>query len=274
VIPTNNTSSGSYQITLYYTAAEVAGWEAATGRTWATSTMQVAKVSNGFYVPDVTPATPHTADVSVVTGTMGTLGANYTIRGDFGSTGFSGFGTGVIGFALPIDINYFTGTKQATGHLLNWKINCNTSAKATMILERSTDSRNFSSINSITADVLRCMLPFDFTDTHPLSGINYYRLKVVDIDGKISYSSIVALLNAIKGYEIISLTPNPVVGDYFTLNISSAMALKRLVKRFSTTLTAGFNSIPVNTNNLSAGTYNISGSINGDKTRSLRFVKQ
>ncbi len=284
VIPTNNTSSGSYQITLYYTAAEVAGWEAATGRTWTGSAMQVAKVSNGFYVPDVTPATPHTADVSFVTGTKGTLGTNYTIRGDFGSTGFSGFGTGVIGSALPIDINYFTGTKQAASHLLNWKVNCNTSLRATMILERSKDSRNFSTINSITADALRCLQPFDFTDTHPLSGINYYRLKVIDIDGKISYSSIVALLNAIKGYEIISLTPNPVVGEYFTLNISSTMALKidvqitdlqgRLVKRFSAPLIAGFNSIPVNTNNLSVGSYNIAGNINGDKTRSIRFIKQ
>jgi len=284
VITTNNTTTGNYQLTLFYTAAEVAGWEAATGRTWAASTMQVAKVSNGFYVPDVTPATPHIADVSVVTGTKGTLGTDYTIRGDFSSTGFSGFGTGVVGVALPIDINYFTGTKQATGHLLNWKINCNNSVRATMILERSSDSRNFSSINSITADALRCMLPFDFTDTHPLSGINYYRLKVIDIDGKISYSSIVALLNAIKGYEIISIAPNPVVSDYFTLNITSAIALKidlqitdmqgRLVMRFSAPLIAGFNSIPVNTSKLATGTYILAGNINGDKTRSLRFVKQ
>lgn len=100
VTPTNNTASGSYEITLYYTAAEVAGWEAATGRTWAGSTMQVVKVSNGFFIPDVTPAVPHTADVAVVTGTKGTLGANYSIRGSFSSTGFSGFGVGVPGNAL------------------------------------------------------------------------------------------------------------------------------------------------------------------------------
>lgn len=102
VIPTNNTAAGSYQVTLYYTAAEVAGWEAATGRTWAGSSMQVVKVSNGFFIPDVTPAVPHTADVSTVTGTKGTLGSNFTIRGDFSSTGFSGFGVGVPGNALLV----------------------------------------------------------------------------------------------------------------------------------------------------------------------------
>jgi hypothetical protein len=95
VIPTNNTTTGSYQITFYYTAAEVAGWQTATGQTWASSTMQVAKVSNGFFVPDVTSGAPHFADVALVTGTKGTLGSDYTIRGDFSSTGFSGFGVGV-----------------------------------------------------------------------------------------------------------------------------------------------------------------------------------
>ena len=100
VVPTNNTSSGSYQVTLYYTAAEIAGWQTATGRTWAGSTMQVAKVSNGYFVPNVTAAIPHSADVSVVTGTKGTFGSDYTIRGDFSSTGFSGFGVGVAGNAI------------------------------------------------------------------------------------------------------------------------------------------------------------------------------
>jgi hypothetical protein len=284
VIPSNNTTTGNYQITLYYTAAEVAGWEAATGRTWSASPMQVAKISNGFYVPDVTPLATHTSDVTYVSGTRGTLGADYSIRGDFGSTGFSGFGTGVLGVPLPISINYLTGTKLATGHLLKWKVNCNSSARATMVLERSSDARNFSSIYSITADALTCLQPFVFNDANPLNGISYYRLKVIDIDGKIGYSTVVALLNALKGYEIINLTPNPVTGDYFALNITSAIPLKvdfqitdmqgRLVKRFTAPLTAGFNSIPVNTNKLAAGTYHIAGNINGDKTRSFRFIKQ
>jgi trimeric autotransporter adhesin len=122
VVPTNNTTTGSYEITLYYTPAEVAGWETATGRTWAGSTMQVAKVSNGFYVPDVTTAVPRIADVAIVTGTKGTLGTNYTIKGAFSSTGFSGFGVGVPGNALAI-ANFRT---KATGNFtdgLMWQYN-------------------------------------------------------------------------------------------------------------------------------------------------------
>jgi trimeric autotransporter adhesin len=97
VVPANNTAAGNYEITLYYTAAEVAGWEAATGRTWAGSTMQVTKVSNGFFVPDVSTAAPQVTNILLATGTKGTLGSNYTIRGSFSTTGFSGFGAGVPG---------------------------------------------------------------------------------------------------------------------------------------------------------------------------------
>ncbi len=100
VVPTNNSTTGNYEITLYYTPEEVAGWETATGRTWAASTMQVSKVSNGFYVPDVSVAVPHVSDVLVVNAAKGTLGSNLTLQATYTSTGFSGFGAGIPGNAL------------------------------------------------------------------------------------------------------------------------------------------------------------------------------
>jgi len=51
-------------------------------------------------------------------------------------------------------------------------------------LERSADARNFSSVYSITADAVRCGQPFDYTDAQPLAGMNYYRLKITDADGR------------------------------------------------------------------------------------------
>lgn len=118
VVPTNNTASGSYQITLYYSAAEVTGWQTATGRTWSGSTMQVVKVSNGFYIPDVTASVPHSADVSVVTGTKGTINTDYTITGNFSSTGFSGFGAGVAGNAI-LNADFIT---KSSGNFSNGSI--------------------------------------------------------------------------------------------------------------------------------------------------------
>jgi len=283
VVPANNTTTGHYQVTLYYTATAVNNWQTATGRLW--SEAQAVKVSNGFYIPDITPAAPHSSSVTVITATAATFGSHYTLTGDFNNTGFSGFGAGVPGFSvLPININYFTGARQAAGHLLNWKVDCNATPRVTITLERSTDSRNFSSLYAVTADALRCYQPFDFTDNRPLSGMNYYRLKLQDIDGKISYSSIVALLNAFSGFEIISIAPNPVTGGNFNLNVSSAIADNmdvfitdkqgRLVKKLKLALTAGFNSIPVNVSNLAAGSYTVYGMMGNTRSKVLHFIKQ
>ena len=168
--------------------------------------------------------------------------------------------------------------------MLNWKVTCTATARATMILERSGDSRNFSSINSITADALRCQQPFSYTDAQPLKGMNYYRLKMIDADGKVSYCGIVALLYAVKGFEIISIAPNPVTDGNFKLNVTNAAASKmdisifdmqgRVVSRQNVSVIAGFNSIPMQAGNLGAGTYTIQATVADEKSKMIRFVKQ
>jgi hypothetical protein len=90
VVPTNNTTAGNYQITLYYTGAEVSGWQVPTGRLFANN--QIIKVSNGFYIPDVTPSNTHLDDVTIAGATAGTIGTNRSIKSEFKNTGFSGFG--------------------------------------------------------------------------------------------------------------------------------------------------------------------------------------
>jgi hypothetical protein len=204
----------------------------------------------------------------------------------FNVTGFSGFYVHTNNFntPLPIIVNYLNGHKQGGHHLLDWKVTCTSTPRATMILERSADSRNFSSIYSITADAARCQQPFDHTDADPLKGMNYYRLKNIDADGKITYSTIVALLNATKGFDIVSIAPNPVTQGNFKLNVASAQDSKmelvifdmqgRLVNRQTVAVMAGSNMIPVQVANLSSGTYTIYGMIGEDRSRIIRFVKQ
>lgn len=204
----------------------------------------------------------------------------------FNVSGFSGFYVHTNNFnsPLPILVNYLTGRRQGSNHLLNWKVTCAATPRATMTLERSSDSRNFTGINTITADAARCNSPFDYTDASPLPGMNYYRLKITDADGHITYSTTVALLNAVKGFDIISIVPNPVVADKFNLNIASAQAGKtelsifdmqgRLISTQSITLTAGFNSLPVNVAALPAATYTIRAGMAGEQAKTMRFVKR
>lgn len=199
---------------------------------------------------------------------------------------FSPFTIGSVDFnnPLPITINYFTGTKNNGSHLLNWKVTCVTVPSATIEMERSSDGRNYNSIYSIFATALRCQQPFNYTDDQPVKGINYYRLKMTDADGKVTYSSVVPLINAVKGMDVMNIAPNPVVSSSFNLQVSSAekaqLALVitdmqgRLVQQQTINIIAGFNSIPVNVKTLAAGTYQLFGNTAGERTRVLRFVIQ
>ena len=201
-------------------------------------------------------------------------------------TGFSGFyaHSTIFNTPLPITINYITGQKQGSNHLLNWKVTCNSTPSATMNLERSSDGRNFIPVNSITADAVRCQQPFNYTDANPLKGLNYYRLKVADADGKITYSSTVALLNAVKGFDIISIAPNPVVGDQFKLNMASAQSGKmdliivdmqgRIMQRHAVFVATGFNSLPLNIASLASGSYIVSARFGDNQPKQVRFIKR
>jgi hypothetical protein len=185
---------------------------------------------------------------------------------------------------LPIIINYFTGTKQNGNHLLNWKVTCASTPNVTIELERSTDGRNYNSIYSIFATAVRCQQPFDHTDNQPAKGVNYYRLKMTDADGKITYSSIVSLINAVKGFEVMNIAPNPIVNGSFNLKVSAAAKAQmevviadmqgRILEKRSVSMIAGFNSIPMNVRNLAAGTYQLFGNTEDGRTKTLRFVIQ
>ncbi|MEO6254082.1 MAG: T9SS type A sorting domain-containing protein [Ferruginibacter sp.] len=185
---------------------------------------------------------------------------------------------------LPITINYFTGTKNNGNHLLNWKVTCVSTPNASMELQRSTDGRNFNSIYSIFATAVECQQPFNYTDNQPAAGVNYYRLKMTDADGKVTYSSIVSLINAVKGFEIMNIAPNPIVNRAFNLKISAAEKMQvelvitdmqgRVMQKQSVSMIAGFNSIPVNVHNLASGTYQVFGNTADGRTKTLRFVIQ
>ena len=204
------------------------------------------------------------------------------ISSNIGCNDFSPYSIGGILGILPISISNFKGSKISGSHYLNWKVNCTTSPSISIILERSSDSKSFKAIDEQTATSVRCLQAFDYTDASPLAGINYYRLKVVDQAGVVNYSSIVALLNKEKGFEVISIAPNPVKNNA-TLTLTSAKAAKlqikvvdfagKMLSAQKVSVIAGNNLLPFNFANLAAGTYNIL-AVNVDgETKTIRFVK-
>jgi hypothetical protein len=253
---------------------------------WSTN-----NVCNGAYVTDLPSLTvAHfngtTWDSYGGEGTAsGTVTAGSITRP--GVSAFSPFSLGGITFAnpLPISISWFKGVKQNGAHSLNWKVNCNSTPSVTLTLERSSAANGgFAAVYSIQASATRCNQPFDHTDAQPLPGMNYYRLKMVDANGKISYSGIVALLNSDKGFEVTGIAPNPVTDGQLKFNVSAAKAgtmdmvitdmQGRLISRSIISLAAGFNTILVDASKLASGTYYIYGATGDGKSKPVRFVKQ
>lgn len=300
---TANTTTTSATITLYFTDAEFIayntanpGWPALPTSALGNADPNRANVRITQYhgTPTTSPSKAGFYTANAGSGVLIIPGAaNVVWNGSywavtFNVTGFSGFylHTNITEHPLPVSINYFRGTRQGTNHILDWKVTCNTTPGLTMTLERSDNATGpFAGINTISATAARCNQPFGYTDAQPLKGMNYYRLKMVDADGKITYSGIVALLNAVKGFDIINIAPNPVTSNgAFKLNVASAQAGKmdivitdmmgRIVNTQTITLIAGYNSIDMNVSTLAAGTYNISGITPDEKTRVIRFVKQ
>lgn len=123
-----------------------------------------------------------------------------------GGSGATGVGKGN---ALPVELMYFTGTKAADHNLLAWATATEDNA-AFYDVQRSKDGVNFQSIGRVNA-VGNALYTntYNYKDEQPLSGISYYRLKMVDTDESTAYSNIISLERAIKGTELVQLFPNP-----------------------------------------------------------------
>lgn len=199
-------------------------------------------------------------------------------------TGFSGFYlTSQKSIPVPVKLIYFKGAQAGRQHLLSWQSEC-TSTEAKFELQRSADGIHFTSLTKITATQARCAQPFDFTDANVLPGVNYYRLKSIDVDGKYDYSNIVLLTAKTKGFTIAGISPNPIArvnavlkinaGDKTEMNIVITDFSGRIINRQTVSLNNGINQVILETSTLSSGAYQVTGYTANEKPQTVKFIKQ
>lgn len=207
-----------------------------------------------------------------------------TVATGAGFTSFSPFGISSDVVLLPISLPAFNGTKAGSVNNISWKANCYGAGTYTFELQRSNDGSQFKTVTVIAADEVRCQQPFAFADnSFNTNAVNYYRLKIIDIDGKVSYSRVISLINKTSGIALNSIMPS-VVSDNAVLVISAAKGENinlvitdvngRVVTQLNRRVVAGTNNIELNFNNLQAGIYLINGLTATEKTPAIRFVKQ
>ena len=129
----------------------------------------------------------------------------------------SGLSSGTI---LPVTITEFIA--GYSDHLVNisWTTTNAVNFNYFMV-ERSAEGTDWQSIATMQANYSAAENSYSFTDASPLDNISYYRLQMVDKDGKNYYSQVISVQTGIAANQI-GIFPNPVINRNFNLRTGSS----------------------------------------------------
>jgi hypothetical protein len=180
---------------------------------------------------------------------------------------------------LPVTLVSFTAAKKGNKGVLSWEIAREEEAAYFEVLG-SSDNRNFKILGKVAAGA--GLYNYSFTDEKLKAGKNYYRLRMVGIDGETSMSKILVLFSDGHGFELLSVSPTVAKGSVF-VNISSAAqenvqfiltnTFGQVVKSINTRLKEGINNIPLDVSNLASGIYNVTAISKTGKPQTVRMIK-
>lgn len=135
---------------------------------------------------------------------------------------------------------------------------------STIELQRSFRGYDFTTIANTPAASINNAYNLFFTDAAPVNGFQYYRIKCTDINGKISYSAIIAVNYQDNSIVLRNIYPNP-VNNFLNISITSSKTENlrisiydeegRLQKRITSNISSGENIISQNIAALASGTY-------------------
>lgn len=113
--------------------------------------------------------------------------------------------------ALPVTLTDFRATNEHSTTLLTWNTTYETNFDRFSI-ERSQTGKNWQTVGIVAA---KGTSSYSFTDKSAISGLNYYRLKMIDRDGSNAYSQIVS----VRVKSDVAIYPNPVAEKILFKNV-------------------------------------------------------
>jgi len=120
---------------------------------------------------------------------------------------------------LPISLVSFTG-KQTTGGLnVSWKVSDDSNPDFFEV-ERSTEGISFRNIATVDAT---SSTSYSYTDASQTSANSFYRLKMTDLTGTVTYSNVISIQTNTAIAEGINVFPNIITGNSLYLETSTAL---------------------------------------------------
>ncbi len=141
---------------------------------------------------------------------------------------------------LPVTWSFFDGYHQDGQNYIEWHTATELNNSGFEV-QRSADGVAFDSIGFVAGNgTSRLPNTYNFIDSAPSYGWNYYRLKQIDLDGRIDYSRLIPVRSATLFRSAVF--PNPATGELYLSRISSSetvsVILRNLVTGKSYTLSA------------------------------------
>jgi hypothetical protein len=129
----------------------------------------------------------------------------------------------IVSTTVPVELSRFDVKRQTKSTLLAWTTESESNNEAFHI-EQSIDGKNFQTIGKIKGYGTSTMRQnYNFEHNTPSVGINYYRLKQVDFDGKTTYSPTRSILFGRKDFvlksTLVQNTLDVVVSDEAALSL-------------------------------------------------------
>ena len=261
--PTTNTAGTTYKASFYFTNAELGGISIAN--------LKLAKTEAGSIA---TSTSSNTTSVIPTTATYNSTGV--LISGTF--TGFSRYFLIDQNVVLPIELVSFSGSIVNHSSILNWVTSSEINNKE-FDIQWSMDGISFTTLGVVASKGNSSSnLTYGYTHYYPMDGVNYYRLKQIDLNGKISYSKIIALNLNVPDAEPF-LYPNP-ANKSININLGSSVGHAdvllysldmRLLRKLNLNIVGLTSNIDIS--QLLPGVYFIQVNKNEKKVL-LRFVKE
>jgi hypothetical protein len=225
-----------------------------------------SSAAGGGTIYALTDASGYNATISGTVNNIATAGTN---------TAFRGIAMAPIAAPLPVNLLSFNGS-LINGNVKLWWSTSNETDLSHFSIEKSNDSRNFTTMATIKANNTPEINGYTFNDDNVANGLTYYRLKMVNKDGGFTVSSTIAIrkTNEIK----LSVFPNP---GKENITISHATAEKGAVIQIigldgaiakTILLQTGATQTAANIKDIKTGNYSLV-LVNGNEQQAIKFIK-
>lgn len=282
----NATISSAVGVRFFYTQADIDAVNAAIGGTPITqSQLQFYKVLSGedpLAIADLAPE-----DVQIYSSGAAAPGSLASAAGedtecasilysDFDVTSFSGGGGGGVdmgGNFLPVELAMLTAEDEKKNVMVKWAT-ASESGNEGFEVEHSTNGVDFRSIGHVAgAGTSTAYRNYDFEHVDAPTGVNFYRLKQMDLTGASTLSHIVSAV--VEGGAAFSVYPNPATNEIFVdgKDLDGSVSIRDAQGRTINTNVLVGERGRLDISELTPGLY-FATVRNGDETETLRFVKR